>query len=99
MIDEAGASAGNFQAWSGQKIKWDIEGSSNVKSIKKIYPKTNNETVFSRGPKKTSLSKNWHGRLKETATDTLREYYNIDWINEVDHQKYTYDPFIQVNPR
>ncbi len=98
MINEKGDTAENFQAWSGQKIKWDIDDRSNVKSIKDIFPKANNQTVFSEKPKKLFLSKNWQGTLKETK-DTLFENYNIDWIEKDNNYKHTYDPLIQVNPK
>jgi hypothetical protein len=96
MIDEDGKPADTLVAYSGQKVKWYIEDGSHVKSIRKIYPKSNSQTIFEDQPDQIIFSKNWGGKLKVTSGE-LVEDYNIDWRDE-NNQDHPFDPKIQLNP-
>jgi hypothetical protein len=101
MVDENGQPADTFQAFSGQKVIWEIEDKADIKSIEKIYSKNgyNNSPIYKKGPKKRFLSmkKKWKGNFIETKLQ-IGEHYNIDWKNKKTGETKTYDPLMQLNP-
>jgi hypothetical protein len=106
MKDSAGGPAEVFDAWAGQKIKWEVDKST-IKHVDSMPPKTANiNAIFKKKPHKIFLSKNWQGKIqvKEELTehgvigDGGKYYYDYDikWTDKKNGITHTKDPRIQV---
>lgn len=98
LKDEQGNSADTFNAYSGQKVVWEIEDKADIKSIRN-YPKESSlksPDIYKNGPKRRFLSKNLKAKMIETK-EVLEEHYNIDWTDKGGTLQH-YDPLMQLNP-
>jgi hypothetical protein len=101
MVDEHGASADTFQAYSGQKIIWEIEDKTEIKSLdgfpgKKEF-KGVNANIYRTRPGKRFLSKKWQGKLL-VVTVPISEHYSIYWKDKKTGKTNIFDPLMQLNP-
>ena len=110
LVDAQGNRADTIEVFPGQKIKWKISKSSNIKSIDSIDKKAQSDDVL-RGPaRKKHFSRTWKARTKTDAElKALRQYkaqqnqsnepiyeeYFIDWTDQKGERR-RYDPRIQI---
>jgi hypothetical protein len=81
---------------SGGTIIWKLDRCSGIKSITKIYSKTEKPIVFINDLKKLWLCKGFKLKLPNVEKEVEEEYFikYVDWKNE----EVKIDPYIRVPP-
>jgi hypothetical protein len=84
--------------WPGDKIVWNLDCCSGIKSITKIYPKEGKGKIFQNDPKKLLFGKGFELHVPKFELDKeVIEAYAIEYIL-FDKTKVIIDPYIRIPP-
>ena len=86
---------GHTKADPGQKIIWQIDKGSNVRSIVAIEQKRGTN-FWSSLP--APQGANWQGTIRTDAKEREEYEYLISWIASDDGLEYKHDPIISIRP-